>query len=544
MTQSVIRLCFSKEDNEMEREKVVNSALMPVDLLLGASIKGFEQAGLLHLASEQVYEALKKVLRTNFRLNNELAVEGTENVPMTGGVLLASNHQSWLDVQILGASCPRRVHFIAKSEFETWPVLRHLIRLSESVFVRRGGDDAALDSIVEALRQGWAVAIYPEGTIPGEEDIPRRAVDPRTGLLPGHTGVARLALRANVPIVPVGVSGTGRAFPPEVYPRLELLRLPAATPIRLRFGQPITMDAYRDRPHDRELFREVTDHVMRQISALVDHRTNYAPIEVPIPEPPRRRSIGVLLLHGFTSHLNTVNGLVPHLEAAGIPYEMPILRGHGTRYQDLSGVTQGDWYVDAERALIKLWNKVDRIVVVGLSMGGLVALELAIRHPDKLAGVVTVAACLKFVDPLAPLSGLMSRVIKYWPSPESFNDLSRKGPDFKNYPKFPTRTFARLYEYSQQIAERLREVHVPIRILQSKKDQITAAEAANIIYEKVSSPVREIVWYEESGHEMMQDLEAERVFADVMEFVHRFELKPSKKRPAAAGVRAQVGPIL
>jgi len=49
-------------------------------------------------------------------------------VPLHGGVLLASNHQSWMDVQVLVAACPRRVHFIAKREFERWPVLRHLIR--------------------------------------------------------------------------------------------------------------------------------------------------------------------------------------------------------------------------------------------------------------------------------------------------------------------------------------------------------------------------------------------------------------------------------
>ena len=114
--------------------------------------------------------------------------------------------------------------------------------------------------------------------------------------------------------------------------------------------------------------------------------------------------------------------------------------------------------------------------------------------------------------------------MKYWPSPEAFNDPSLK-VNSRNYPKFPTRTFASLYEYSQEIADRLHEVHVPIRILQSKRDQVVAPESANIIYEKVSSPLREIIWYQKSGHEMMQDLEAEQVFADIMKFVHKFEKK-------------------
>jgi carboxylesterase len=512
----------------MEREEIANAILWPFDLSLGLGLRGLERTGLKGGASELVYEGVKKGLYGNFRVNNELDIEGEENVPPQGGVLLASNHQSWFDVQVLVASCPRRVHFIAKQEFQDWPVLRHLIHFSESVYIRRGGDNEALQSIAAALRQGWAVAIYPEGTIPGEEDIPRRAVDPKTGLLPGHTGVARLALLAGVPIIPVGVSGTGRAFPPEVYPRLELLRLPVRKPIRIRFGRPITLEAYEGREHGKELYREVTDRVMEEISKLVDHRSNYVPIEVPIAEPTRHERVGVLLLHGFTSHLRTVDGLVPHLERAGIRYEMPILRGHCTRYQDLNGVRARDWYVDAERALIKLWNDVDRIVVVGLSMGGLVALELAMRHPEMLAGVVTVAASLKFADPLAKLTGLLAPFVKYWPTPNAFNDPSLK-VNSRNYTKFPTKTFGRLYLYSQKIALRLREVHVPIRILQSKKDQIVAPESANIIYEQVSSPVREIVWYQRSGHEMMQDLEAEKVFADIMEFVRRFELRPGEQ---------------
>ena len=518
----------------MEREQVVNALLWPADTFVGSLLWATEHAGILQPFSDVLYRSLKKVLGTQFRLLNDLEVEGADNVPPHGGVVLACNHQSWLDVQVLGAACPRRVHFIAKSEFETWPVLRHLVRLSESVFIRRGGDDAALETVANALRQGWAVAIFPEGTIPGEEDIPRVAVNPETGLLPGHTGVARLALKAGVPIVPVGLSGTGRAFPPEIYPRLEILRMPATTPIRIRFGKPISMDEYRDRPQDRQLFREITNRVMKEISLLVDHRANYVPLEVPIPEPPKHEKIGVLLLHGFTSHLNTVNGLVPYLEEAGIEYRMPILRGHGTRYQDLKGVTAKDWYVDAERALIDLWNHVDRIVVVGLSMGGLVALELAMRHPDKIAGVVTVAAALKFRDPLSALTPVLSKLVAYWPSPQSFND-PQLAVNCKNYPKFPTDAFASLYAYSKEIASRLREVHVPIRILQSKKDQIVAPESANIIYEKVSSPHREIIWYSKSGHEMMQDLEAEKVFHDIMEFVHRFELKPRvKERPRPA----------
>lgn len=514
----------------MNRQKIANAVLFPADWALGSAMGAMRKSDAFENVSGSVYKTLRGMLRTQFELLNELAVEGTENVPLEGGVVLASNHQSWLDVQVLGSSCPRRVHFVAKAEFREWPVLRHLIELSESVFVNRGGDAEGLQAIVEALAGGKAVAIYPEGTIPGEEDIPRRAVDRATGLLRGKTGAVRMAIQAGVPIVPVGVSGTGRALPPEIYPRLEILRMPGNSPIRIRYGEPMDLSAYHGKEVDKDTLRTLTDELMKRISALVDHRSNYAPIEVPIPEPPAYEKIGVLLLHGFTSSTDTVDGLIPFLEKEGIDYERPILRGHGTRYQDMRGTTARDWFVDADRALLKLWNRVDRVVVVGLSMGGLVGLELSMRHPDKIAGLVTVAAALKFKDPLSGLTPVLSKVVRYWPSPESFNDPAL-ATRCTNYPMFATDAFSSLYAYAHTIAERLPEVHVPIRILQSKKDQIIAPESANIIYEKVSSPIREIVWFERSGHEMMQDLEASAVFREIMAFVTHFKMAEKAEQP-------------
>lgn len=513
----------------MSRASVANTVLWPVDRVLGGVVRGLERADLLDRASGGIVSVMRLLLRAQFAARNDLLIEGAEHVPPRGGVILACNHQSWLDVQVLGAAAPRHVRFVAKTELGAWPALRHLIRLSGSVLVERGGDDAALDALAEALRAGDAVAIFPEGTIPGEEDIPRHAVDPATGLLRGHTGVARLALAAGVPIVPVGVSGTGRSLPPEVYPRLELLRAPQPTPIRIRFGAPIQTDLWAERPRGRELFRELTDHVMEAISGLVDHRSSYVPLDPPLRAPRRARRLGVLLLHGFTSHPSTVDGLVPYLEATGVDWELPILRGHGTRPEDLRGVRAQHWITDAERALFDLAERVDKVVVVGLSMGGLVGLELARRHPGHVAGLVTVAAALRFADPAVALTPLLARLFRSWPSPAAFNDPSRAHLS-RNYPRFATDAFASLLELARETERRLPQVHVPIRVLHSKADTVIAPVSANLIVEGVSSPIRELVWYEESGHEMMQDLEAERVFGDVMDFVLRFHAEP---RPVA-----------
>ena len=155
------------------------------------------------------------------------------------------------------------------------------------------------------------------------------------------------------------------------------------------------------------------------------------------------------------------------------------------------------------------------------------------KHPDVVAGVVPVAASLKFKDPLSGLSPLLAGLFRYWPSPESFHD-QELAKNCTNYPKFATDAFASLYRYSRRIADRLHEVHVPIRILQTKADQVVAPESANIIYEKVSSPIRQIVWFEKSGHEMMQDMEADAVFPEIMNFVKQFRARDDADQPAEA----------
>jgi carboxylesterase len=502
----------------MDREQIAFTALKPVDAALGLAVSALERTGTLDSMGDEIYFRLGSVFRKLFETSNALQIEGLENIPETGGVIFASNHQSWDDVQVIGGTCTRRLRFLAKAEFQTWPVLRQLIRLTDSPFIRRGGDQQGVESAIQSLRQGKALCIFPEGTIPGEEDIPRNAVDPRTGLLPGRTGAVRMAIAADVPIVPVGVSGTGAAFPPEIYPRLELLELPRPAPITIRYGRPIRFPRPEGGALDADLLRRETERLMAAISALVDHDRNYVPLRVPVPRLPQVRRLGVLLLHGYTSSLRAVDGLVPRLEHAGIPYRMPTLRGHGTSFEDLRGVTAADWYADAEAALLDLAPHVDQVAIVGLSMGGLVALDLAAHHPESIAAVVTVAAALRFRDPLARFSPVMAKMVPTWPSPNSFNDPTLKSR-CENYPRFTTDSFASLYAYSREIEARLPEVRRPVCILQSKRDQIVAPVAANVIYERVASEHREIHWFEHSGHEMLQDLEADAVLARVMDYL-------------------------
>jgi len=514
----------------MERYEALNKIAKPVDMAFGGALELARRVGVYEPLREAVVTMIKQNMYSGFTKNNSLEVIGMENVPAEGGAIVAANHQSWLDVQALGSSSERDMHFMAKSEFAEWPILSKLIDLSESVFIRRGGDKDGLDYIIDKLKAGWLVMIFPEGTIPGEEEVMRDQLDPRTGLLPGKSGVVRLAIEAGVPIIPCGISGTGQAFPPEMYPRFEMPPIQQPVPITIRYGKPIHFKEKSLEGVDRETIKKHTQKVMAEISKLIDHKRCFVPIEVPMKKPdlsglkyyPKKEGKsewGALVLHGFTSSLDCVRGIEPFLKARKMAYRFPILRGHGAVPHDLAGVTYEDWVEDAEKALLELSKHAKKIVVIGLSMGGLVSLDLGIKYPELVSNVVTMAAALKFADPLSPLSPVLAKVFKYWWSPNSYTDLNLKAERDTNYPFFATDSFASLYDASKQVEQRLDGFDRPIMILQSKSDTVVSPEAAKVIYKKISSTDKEIVWFKKSGHELGLDLEADAVFAKIDEYL-------------------------
>jgi 1-acyl-sn-glycerol-3-phosphate acyltransferase len=194
-------------------------------------------------------------------------VEGLENVPRTGGAVLASNHISVADEYMLGAVVPRHIAFWAKAEYFNTPGLRGwffktLMTGLGAIEVRREGGRGALtafDAAIPALQAGDLVGVYPEGT---------RSPDGR--LYRGRTGVARLALLAEVPVIPVGVIGTGAVQPVgSLIPRL-------GKKVTLRFGKPME---FTGRSMDSSTLRAITTEVMVEIQRLSgqEYVDRYAP---------------------------------------------------------------------------------------------------------------------------------------------------------------------------------------------------------------------------------------------------------------------------
>lgn len=200
------------------------------------------------------YWVVKAVLTPLLRFAFRVRVEGKEHLPTSGAAILASNHLSFSDSFFLPMVLRRRVTFVAKAEYFEDPKTAWFFRGVGQIPIKRGGGSAsqgALEAASEVLAAGGLFGIYPEGT---------RSPDGR--LYKGHTGVARLALQRDVPVLPVAMVGTQEAQPiGQAVPNF-------FRPITVRIGPALRFDRYRDRAEDPLVLRQVTDEIMFELRSL------------------------------------------------------------------------------------------------------------------------------------------------------------------------------------------------------------------------------------------------------------------------------------
>ncbi len=270
-------------------KKFLLTIVYTIDWVLRLFVKLVTFLGIKRWVSRILIAIVRVIFAIFHILYFRMTVHGHRNIPHQGGVLIAANHQSYLDPHLVGLSVWRNVTFISKKENFEIPILGPIIELGNAYPIVRGGDDEALAFFADLLKKGHVLVIFPEGTIPAEEQLLRSHIEPQTGLLKGKTGVIRLALKAKVPIVPLGISGSGRALCPEAIPRGQKLPIPRPTKITMCFGKPIDLSSYDHVPVSRELLRKLTDELMMTISKQVDHTMNYIPLTVPVSEETYRK---------------------------------------------------------------------------------------------------------------------------------------------------------------------------------------------------------------------------------------------------------------
>ncbi len=197
---------------------------------------------------------------------------GGENVPATGGCVLAVNHISHLDPLTCAHfvyAQGRMVRFLAKAEVFDVPVLGTILRSAGQIPVHRLSKEASMSftAAVDAVQQGECVVVYPEGTITRQ---------PELWPMTGRTGAARIALSSGAPVIPVAQWGAQHILPPyTTRPHL----LPRKT-ITMAAGPPVSLDDLRSRELTPRLLREATDRILDDITSLLEGiRGEQAPAE-------------------------------------------------------------------------------------------------------------------------------------------------------------------------------------------------------------------------------------------------------------------------
>jgi 1-acyl-sn-glycerol-3-phosphate acyltransferase len=215
---------------------------------------------------EPWYRLAEWTLRPPIALWFNWRFEGLEHIPPEGPILVAGNHISYLDPlahAYMLIKAGRRPRFLAKSElYGNWFV-RHVLEGAGQIKVVRGtGSMAPVEQAKQALHAGEAVIVYPEGTISRNPDYTP---------MQGKTGVARLTLAADVPVLPMAVWGSQHVWQREGVGSLSFGR-----PIVVKAGAPIDFSQYEGRGDDPATLRKVTDTVMDELSRLVqDVRARY-----------------------------------------------------------------------------------------------------------------------------------------------------------------------------------------------------------------------------------------------------------------------------
>jgi len=214
-----------------------------------------------------VYTLARLVVPPVIRFWLRLDMQGAHHIPASGPVIVAANHTSYFDPLCLGVfvdSAGRQVRFLAKSELFERPLMRFIMLGAGQIPVYRESRDASrsLSAAVEAMKDGAAVAIYPEGTT---------TRDP--GFMPGpaKNGVARLAALTGAPVVPVGMWGAHLLFTRgKIGPFRRGIR------VVVRAGPPIDLGLGPDATHEE--LNEGRDRVMEAITGLVEQaRTGWTP---------------------------------------------------------------------------------------------------------------------------------------------------------------------------------------------------------------------------------------------------------------------------
>jgi carboxylesterase len=225
-------------------------------------------------------------------------------------------------------------------------------------------------------------------------------------------------------------------------------------------------------------------------------------------------TVGALLLHDFGGSPSTLRAWGESLAGAGLTVDIPLLPGHGTRWPDLGRTTWLDWYDTANDRLTDLRAKLDRVYVMGLSLGATMALRLAQQRPADVAGLV-------LVNPPAhgPRTGPGRLRLLRRSARAVANDVKKPGALDVGYERVPLRAAASARELCARVRARLGAVRQPVLLVTSAEDHVVPPAESDVIWDGLTAAGRERLVLPDSFHLAPLDNDAHRLFERSRSFV-------------------------
>jgi carboxylesterase len=256
---------------------------------------------------------------------------------------------------------------------------------------------------------------------------------------------------------------------------------------------------------------------------------------LPGAEPYRHEGgeVAVLLCHGFTGSPQSLRPWAEHLAGQGLTVSLPLLPGHGTRWEDMALTGWQDWYAEVDRELRALRRRCARVFVAGLSMGGALALRLAARHGEAVDGVVVVNPANKVHGLAARALPVARHVVRTTKGITS--DIAKGGVLESGYDRVPLHSAHSLRTFLRLVDGELPQVTQPLLLLHSLHDHVVPpADSARVLSRVSSTDVTEIL-LEQSYHVATLDHDADRIFEESYAFIARIAPSVGKEGTAVGG---------
>ncbi|WP_038260851.1 alpha/beta hydrolase [Peptoclostridium litorale] len=224
-----------------------------------------------------------------------------------------------------------------------------------------------------------------------------------------------------------------------------------------------------------------------------------------------KNKTGCLLVHGFGGGHYEIDGIVPHIEKSGFIVRRASLAGHTGKRKDLRNGGYAQWIESAEKELEKLMEECENVHVIGFSMGGLIGINLALKH--KISSITTINTPVYYWDIELIVKNITNDIKK-----GEYLNIKRY---VKSSGKFPIKALLNFKILLKKTKKRMPLVKTPFLVIQSVDDDTVRKTSSNYIYDNISSRVKSLEYVEGGGHQVLQSEYKHEVGTLIEEFLRR-----------------------